>query len=365
MTDTQTVEEATEQARQEKGPELPAGSLALRDDQTWWDPAQRAALAVLGVKGATNADLALYFDYCRRTGLDPFAKQIYMIQRRERQGQDWVYKQSIQVSIDGFRLIRDRAERRDKVLAEFEDTVWYDKDHNPYSEWLEEEPPVGCKVVLVKHHLATGVSARFPAVLRTAAYMPTRGDPPKPTGQWRPQADHMIEKCCEAFASRRGFPQDLGGLFIEEEMSGVVAGEVEGPPDLPDRPAPPRRAESVRGAAARKTGKGRGRSIQGRLMGMFKDAGLDPDSDGDREDRLLLTGMFANPDGPPLVISSTNDLTDQQVSAAVDTFATVKQAAFEQGRDLGEVLAGMVDMLRSPADTQPAQEESTTGEDEK
>lgn len=354
--DAQTVQEAAEEAaREQKGPELPAGSLALRDDQTWWDPAQRAALAVLGVKGATNADLALYFDYCRRTGLDPFAKQIYMIQRRERQGEDWVYKQSIQVSIDGFRLIRDRAERRDRVLAEFEDTVWYDKEHNPYSEWLEEEPPVGCKVVLVKHHLATGVSARFPAVLRTAAYMPmSRGNPPRPTGQWRPQADHMIEKCCEAFASRRGFPQDLGGLFIEEEMSGVVAGEVEGPPDLPDRPAPPKRAESVRGASARRTGKGRARSIQGRLMGMFKDAGLDPDSD--RADRLLLTGMFANPDGSPLVIGSTNDLTDQQVSTACDTFQTVIDAAKEQDRNLGEVLEGMAEVLRPDPDTQPTQE---------
>jgi hypothetical protein len=28
----------------------------------------------------------------------------------------------------------------------------------------------------------------------------------------------MIEKCCEAFGLRRAFPNDLGGLYIEEEM---------------------------------------------------------------------------------------------------------------------------------------------------
>src|SRR5487761_1716403 len=101
MTDTRGQELATQQ---------PA-ALAIRRGQNFWDDKQRAALAVLGIKSASNGELAVFFHYCQRTGLDPFSRQIYMTPRREKQDGQWVEKQTIQVGIDGVRGAR-RPENR-------------------------------------------------------------------------------------------------------------------------------------------------------------------------------------------------------------------------------------------------------------
>mgnify|MGYP003491712188 FL=1 len=58
-----------------------SGALAVSADQAFWDDRQMAVLSQLGMKNAPKADLALFLSYAQRTGLDPFARQIYMIER--------------------------------------------------------------------------------------------------------------------------------------------------------------------------------------------------------------------------------------------------------------------------------------------
>jgi phage recombination protein Bet len=194
----------------------PPAALAIRPGQEMWTEKQKAALSVLGIRNATNGDLAVFMHYCQKTGLDPFSRQIYMICRREKQGDQWVDKQTIQVGIDGFRVIRDRIEQRQGVTVSYEDTVWYDGDGGEHAVWLWDEAPAAARVVVVKN------GRRFPGVVRTASYM-QRNKQGDPAGQWRTQPDHMIEKCAEAFALRRAFPQDLGGVWLEDEMPAVPA----------------------------------------------------------------------------------------------------------------------------------------------
>jgi phage recombination protein Bet len=205
-----------------------SGTLAIRPGQEMWTDKQRAALAVLGIRDATNADLAVFMHYCQKTGLDPFSRQIYMIMRREKQGDQWVAKQTIQVGIDGFRVIRDRIAARTGATIEYEDTIWYDADGREHAVWLSDEPPAACRVTVLKN------GRRFPAVVRTASYMATNKDTGKPVSQWRTQADHMIEKCAEAFALRRAFPHDLGGVYLEDEM-----------PPVQEAPARPQRVTAA------------------------------------------------------------------------------------------------------------------------
>jgi phage recombination protein Bet len=187
-------------------------ALAIRPGQEFWTEKQRSALTVLGIRNASNADLAVFFHYCQKTGLDPFSKQIYGIMRREKAGDSWVDKFTIQVGISGFQVIRDRIANRLGVTVEYEDTVWYDADGSEHTVWLWDTPPAAAKVVVLKD------GKRYSGVCRTAAYMQTnrQGDP---AGQWKTQPENMIEKCAEAKALRRAFPHDLGGLYIEEEMS--------------------------------------------------------------------------------------------------------------------------------------------------
>lgn len=215
------------------------GTLAIRAGQDMWNDKQRAALSVLGIKNATNADLAVFMHYCQKTQLDPFSRQIYMIERREKVDGQWVPKQTIQVGIDGFRVIRDRIAARLGLEVEYEDTVWYDAEGIGYEVWTRDDPPAACRVVVVRN------GKRFPAVVRTAAYAATNRDG-ELVKQWRTQPEHMIEKCAEAFALRRAFPNDLGGLYIEDE--------------LPPAEEFPARAQRVTAADITNAGQGTGKS---------------------------------------------------------------------------------------------------------
>jgi phage recombination protein Bet len=202
--------------------------LALHDDQTWWTPRQIAALKAMGIKNASQEDMLVFLHYCAKTRLDPFSKQIYMLERRSKEGNDWVFKQTIQVGIDGYRLIAQRAAQREGVYIEYEETIWFDQDAQPHRVWLDDKPPAAALVTVVKH-LPSGVKLRFPGMARFKSYAAySRGDNPHLTGQWGVMDDHMIEKCAEAFALRRSFPQDLGGMYVEEELQGDV--ERPGPP---------------------------------------------------------------------------------------------------------------------------------------
>lgn len=185
-------------------------AIAIRAGQDMFDDRQVAALAVLGVKDATKADLAVYFHVCRQTGLDPFLKQIYLIARQEKVRDQWVTKQTIQVGIDGFRVIRDRAAKRDGVEVEYSRTIWYDHDGGEHKIWLRPDPPAGCEMTVYKN------GRPYPAVLTYAEYVQTKNG--APTGQWRTAPAHQLEKCCEAFGLRRAFPHDLAGIRLEDEM---------------------------------------------------------------------------------------------------------------------------------------------------
>jgi hypothetical protein len=61
-------------------------------------------------KGASDDELALFIQQCNRTGLDPFARQIYATLRNEmdKQSNRYTKKMVIQTGIDGFRLIGSR-----------------------------------------------------------------------------------------------------------------------------------------------------------------------------------------------------------------------------------------------------------------
>ena len=76
-------------------------ALAVNGEQNFWDDQQLAALKQIGLANAPKAELAVFLHYSQRTGLDPFARQIYMIERGGRY--------TIQASIDGLRIVAQRS----------------------------------------------------------------------------------------------------------------------------------------------------------------------------------------------------------------------------------------------------------------
>ena len=188
-----------------------SAALAIQPDQDFWTDKQQAALKALGIKDASNADLAVFMHYCQKTGLDPFSKQIHLIGRRSKENDQWVTKQTIQAGIDGLRVIRDRIAQRLGIAVEYEDTVWYDADGGEHQVWLRDEPPAACRMAVLKD------GKRFPAVVRYSAYVQTTKDG-KPNSMWARMGAQQLEKCAEAKALRRAFPNDLSGVYIPEEM---------------------------------------------------------------------------------------------------------------------------------------------------
>lgn len=143
-------------------------------------------------KGATDNELKLFLYQAQRTGLDPLTRQIYFVKRG--------MSATVQTSIDGFRVIAERSGQ-------------YAGQDEPQ---FEEGPnhPIKCTVTVYKFAPS---GERYPAGVGVAywdEYCP-------PAGQdmlWRRLKHTLLSKCAEALALRKAFPQDLSGLYTDEEM---------------------------------------------------------------------------------------------------------------------------------------------------
>jgi len=145
---------------------------------------------------ATDDEFQIFLHHCKKTGLDPLAKQIYFQKRLNKKTNTWTM--TIITGIDGYRLIAHRT----GVYAGLDPTLFQEN---------ERFEIVSATVTVFR--LVGGIRCPFSATARWAQYCPQ-----EPSFIWNKMPHLMLEKCAEALALRKAFPAELSGVYTEEEM---------------------------------------------------------------------------------------------------------------------------------------------------
>jgi phage recombination protein Bet len=157
-----------------------------------WDDERVSLIRRMYCKGASQEEFEVFIETCKRTGLSPLMKQIYCIMRKSG-GQE---QMTIQVGIDGFRLIADRTGR---YVPGREASFTYDAKNK-----------IATATAYVKK-LVAGEWHEIAATVRWEEFAAGGNF-------WQNMPHHQLSKVAEAHALRRAFPADLSGLYIQEEM---------------------------------------------------------------------------------------------------------------------------------------------------
>lgn len=169
-----------------------------------WSYDERTLIKDQIAKGCTDLELELFAKVCQRTGLDPFARQIYAIKRGD--------KMTIQTGIDGYRL---SAARSGDYAGS--DDVEFDTEDAEHPNWARA----------TVYRIVHGQRAPFTAKARWSEYHQedSKGNL---TSMWKKFPYLMLGKCAEALALRKAFPAELSGMYTDEEMSQADTTVVEG-----------------------------------------------------------------------------------------------------------------------------------------
>lgn len=152
-------------------------------------------------RGSSDDELELFVHACKRTGLDPFMRQIYAVKRWDASLKKEVM--GIQTGIDGYRLIADRTGR----YSPGKETVYVYDDNGRLvaaTSYVKKQTPDG-----TWHEIgATAYYTEYVALTKEKA----------PTSMWATKGHIMLGKCAEACALRKAFPAELSGIYTKEEM---------------------------------------------------------------------------------------------------------------------------------------------------
>lgn len=161
-------------------------------------PQQKAMIRDTYANGATEKEFQVLLEVAKLRRLNPLLRQIHFVKRWNRDlGRDvW----AAQVSVDGLRAIAER-------------TGKYDGQDEPEYECDDKGKLVSCRVKVYRKDW----SRPAVGVAYWSEYVQTKKDG-SPTRFWADMPRVMLAKCAEAIAMRKAFPEDMGGLYTDEEM---------------------------------------------------------------------------------------------------------------------------------------------------
>lgn len=157
-------------------------------------------------KNATNEEFAIFLQFCKSTGLNPFKKEIWFIKTNS--------GPQIMTGINGFWAIANNHQMFDGA----EEDIEYDEKGVPNRAI--------CKIYRKDR--------RFPSVGIALLREYKKNSP-----IWGQMTSVMLSKCAASIAIRKAFPQELNGLYTEEEMPAQFSAQAAPAVEVPAQTAAP------------------------------------------------------------------------------------------------------------------------------
>jgi len=208
-----------------------------------YDPAQLALIRRTVAADTTPDEFNMFIEIARRAGLDPFRKQLYCVVYNKDNAEK--RKVSFITGIDGFRAVAQRNGdyRPDDEEPQFTTDDSLKGPSNPRG--LVKAVVRAFKRYGTEWHPVVGVAywSEYAPMKEDAAggfrwedtgeVWPDSGKPKRrkvpigevtevPAGKWADMPFVMLAKCAEAQALRKGWPEDLSGIYSPEEMEQTV-----------------------------------------------------------------------------------------------------------------------------------------------
>lgn len=153
-------------------------------------------------QGTSDDEFAMFMQHCRRTGLDPFLRQVHAVKRYDSEQERYVM--SIQTGIDGFRLIAERTQK-------------YAPGRSPTFTYGADGRLISATAYVKKFTPIDGTWHEVSAEAFYDEYVQLKRDG-TPNRMWKKMPHVMLSKVAEALALRKAFPADFSGMYIAEEM---------------------------------------------------------------------------------------------------------------------------------------------------
>jgi phage recombination protein Bet len=146
--------------------------------------------------GATDAELELFLFDCQRRGVHPLDRLIHFTKRGGRY-----------TPITSIDFLRGRAHDTGEMAG---------SDDVMFTNYPINQEPVSPQftATVTVYRLTRGTRYGYAATARFNEYVP----PPGQDHMWKRMPHVMLGKCAEALALRKAFPQQLGGLYVKEEL---------------------------------------------------------------------------------------------------------------------------------------------------
>lgn len=162
---------------------------------------QTRLLAETVAKGCDQNELAFFLQVCKLKRLDPFTSQVHCVKRWDSDlGRK---KMAIQIGIDGFRVIAARTGDLAGITE-------------PEFDSEDTEMPTWARVTVFRYGRGDE-KIPYTAKARFNEYKQTKADG-NPNIMWATKPYIMLGKCAEALALRKAFPDELAGMYTDDEM---------------------------------------------------------------------------------------------------------------------------------------------------